>query len=173
MRWAALTVTRADPTIEDTYRRNLDVQGRTVLLELLDTAGQEDFSPLRDQWIRESEGFLLVYSVTSRASLEYLEHILRHIRRTKEEDEPDIAQRIVVAGNKIDLAERREVTAAEAREWGRVHGVAMAEFSAKTRAGLNETFQQLLVRVGDHKGLWADAGAKKPKSKAAAACAVL
>ncbi len=142
-----------------------------VLLELLDTAGQEDFSPLRDQWIRESEGFLLVYSVTSRASLAYLEQILAQIRRTKEEDEPDIAQRIVVAGNKIDLVERREVSAAEARDWGRQHGVAMAEFSAKTRAGLNETFQQLLGRVCDHKGLGAQA-AKKP-GKAAAACAVL
>ncbi len=144
-----------------------------MLLELLDTAGQEDFSPLRDQWIRESEGFLLVYSVTSRASLHYLERILGQIRRTKEEDEPDVAQRIVVAGNKIDLAERREVSAAEALDWGRAHGVLMAEFSAKTRAGLTETFQLLLGRVADHKGLPDTRASAKSKTRAAAACTVL
>jgi GTPase KRas protein len=156
-----------DPTIEDSYRRNVAVQGETVLLEILDTAGQEEFSPLRDQWIRESEGFLLIYDVTSRASLDCLELMLNQIVRTKQEDEPDIMSRVVVAGNKIDKP-GRVVSEAEAQAWGKEHGVAaVVQFSAKTREGLVETFEQLIVKVGTHKGIFGNNKASKTGKKSA------
>lgn len=145
-----------DPTIEDSYRREIMVemegQSRTLHLEILDTAGQDDFSPLRDSWIRDCEGFLLVYSVTNRKSLEYLEEILAQIERTKGDEDGFSRSRILVAGNKCDLLEKREVSHQEAEEWGRNHGVRMAQFSAKTREKLVETWTQLIVQVAIEKG---------------------
>jgi GTPase KRas protein len=41
-----------DPTIEDCYRKQWSVDGQPCLLEVLDTAGQEEYTALRDQWIR-------------------------------------------------------------------------------------------------------------------------
>ena len=58
-----------DPTIEDSYRKQVVIDQQSCMLEVLDTAGQEEYTALRDQWIRDGEGFVLVYSITSRSSL--------------------------------------------------------------------------------------------------------
>ena len=40
-----------DPTIEDSYRKQVQIDGKPALLDILDTAGQEEFSSIQDQWI--------------------------------------------------------------------------------------------------------------------------
>ncbi|KIJ42598.1 hypothetical protein M422DRAFT_48201 [Sphaerobolus stellatus SS14] len=59
-----------DPTLEDHYRQHSVVDEEFAILDILDTAGQEDFHAMREQYILEREGFILVYSVTSRDSVE-------------------------------------------------------------------------------------------------------
>ena len=54
------------------------------MLEVLDTAGQEEYTALRDQWIRDGEGFVLVYSITSRASFSRITKFYNQIQRVKE-----------------------------------------------------------------------------------------
>ena len=61
-----------DPTIEDSYRKAVTLNGQACLLDILDTAGQEEYKSMRDQYMRVGEGFLLVYSVTSKVSLNEL-----------------------------------------------------------------------------------------------------
>jgi GTPase KRas protein len=158
-----------DPTIEDSYRRNLVVGDEHVLLEVLDTAGQDDFSPLRDSWIRESQAFLLVYSLTERKSLEYLDSVLQQIRRTKEDEATPVP--IVLAGNKCDLVAQRQVSAEEARAWARERGIAtVVEMSAKTRHNINETFTELVKQVAAQYLPKKSGGKKGGKSQA---CTVL
>jgi GTPase KRas protein len=53
-------------------------------LEVLDTAGQE-YRELMERWIRDGEGFVLVYSITSRTSFNGITEIHRQIKRVKEE----------------------------------------------------------------------------------------
>ena len=135
-----------DPTIEDSYKRHIQVGEQQFMVDILDTAGQDDFSPLRDSWIRESQGFLLIYSVTDRKSLDYLDSILAQIRRTK--DDENLSVPILLAGNKCDLADRRQVATAEAVEWARARGIVnVVEMSAKTRHNITETFQTLVKEV--------------------------
>src|SRR3990167_5324440 len=59
-----------DPTIEDQHRKQVVIDDECTLLDILDTAGQEEYSAMRDQYIRSAEGFLLVFSLTSRSSNE-------------------------------------------------------------------------------------------------------
>lgn len=86
-----------DPTIEDSYRKQVScyiqlsycytinysivylykifyiqvvIDGETCLLDILDTAGQEEYSAMRDQYMRTGEGFLLVFAVNSAKSFE-------------------------------------------------------------------------------------------------------
>jgi GTPase KRas protein len=54
------------------------------MIEVLDTGGQEEYTALRDQWIRDGEGFVLVYSITSRSSFQRIERFHRQIQRVKE-----------------------------------------------------------------------------------------
>lgn len=59
-----------DPTIEDSYRKQVVIDEEPCILEVLDTAGQEEYTALRDQWIRDGEGFVLVYSIAQRSTFE-------------------------------------------------------------------------------------------------------
>eukprot|EP00128_Syssomonas_multiformis_P000376 Colp12_sorted_trinity150504_noHs@14554 len=59
-----------DPTIEDSYSKQVVIDDERAFLDILDTAGQEEFSGLADQSLRSGEGFLLVYSVTSRQTFQ-------------------------------------------------------------------------------------------------------
>ena len=158
-----------DPTIEDSYKRHIVVDDTQFLVDILDTAGQDDFSPLRDSWIRESEGFLLIFSVTDRNSLQYLEEILVQIERTCEGRK---AVPIVLAGNKCDLVEKRQISTAEGKQWAQERGLKYAEFSAKTRDGVSQTFEMLVREVGQVKGAFGKVSSKDKKTRNQA-CAIL
>ena len=47
-----------DPTIEDAYRKTVEVDTQLCMLEILDTAGQDDFESLRPQWMMDKDGYL-------------------------------------------------------------------------------------------------------------------
>ncbi|KAK4884274.1 hypothetical protein RN001_000545 [Aquatica leii] len=59
-----------DPTIEDSYQQQAVIDGEPALLDILDTAGQVEFTAMRDQYMRCGEGFLICYSVTDRHSFQ-------------------------------------------------------------------------------------------------------
>uniref|UniRef100_A0A671FB46 HRas proto-oncogene, GTPase n=1 Tax=Rhinolophus ferrumequinum TaxID=59479 RepID=A0A671FB46_RHIFE len=59
-----------DPTIEDSYRKQVVIDGETCLLDILDTAGQEEYSAMRAQYMRTGEGFLCVFAINNTKSFE-------------------------------------------------------------------------------------------------------
>lgn len=61
---------RYEPTIEEIHRKVITIDGEQCLLELMDTAGIDQFTQMTDVYIREGHGFILVYSVIDRASFE-------------------------------------------------------------------------------------------------------
>lgn len=44
------------------------LDGEEVQIDILDTAGQEDYAAIRDNYFRSGEGFLLVFSITEHES---------------------------------------------------------------------------------------------------------
>ncbi|KAJ7423201.1 GTP-binding protein Rit2 [Pitangus sulphuratus] len=94
-----------DPTIEDAYKTQVRIDDEPAYLDILDTAGQAEFTAMRDQYMRGGEGFIICYSITDRQSFqeaaEFKELIYR-VRHTY-----DIP--VVLVGNKIDLEEFRQV----------------------------------------------------------------
>lgn len=90
----------------DSYRKQCNIDDETALLDVLDTAGQEEYSAMREQYMRTGEGFLLVYSITSRQSFEEITVFQQQILRVKDKD----SFPMVVVGNKCDLEGEREVT---------------------------------------------------------------
>ena len=75
-----------DPTIEDSYRKQVMVDKETALLDILDTAGQEEFSSMQDQWMRDGKGFLLVYNITARNTFEEVSVLYDKILRSKDQE---------------------------------------------------------------------------------------
>ena len=63
------------------------IDGETCLLDILDTAGQEEYSAMRDQYMRTGEGFLLVFAVNEAKSFENVANYREQIRRVKDSDD--------------------------------------------------------------------------------------
>lgn len=95
-----------DPTIEDSYRKQCVIDEEVALLDVLDTAGQEEYSAMREQYMRSGEGFLLVYSITSRNSFEEIATFYQQILRVKDKDYFPV----VIVANKSDLDAERQVS---------------------------------------------------------------
>ena len=93
-------------SISDSYRKQCVIDDEVALLDVLDTAGQEEYSAMREQYMRTGEGFLLVYSITSRQSFEEIQQFQQQILRVKDKDYFPI----IIVGNKCDLEAEREVT---------------------------------------------------------------
>lgn len=135
-----------DPTIEDSYRKQVVIDGETCLLDILDTAGQEEYSAMRDQYMRTGEGFLLVFAVNEAKSFENVTHYREQIRRVKDSDEVPM----VLVGNKCDLAQRA-VESRAVNEASRAYGIPFVETSAKTRMGVDDAFYTLVREIRKHK----------------------
>ena len=125
-----------DPTIEDSYRKQVMVDGESCLLDILDTAGQEEYSAMRDQYMRNGQGFLLVYSITNESSFEEIKGFHEQILRVKDA----IKVPIVLVGNKSDLEAERVVEQSTGKELATVFGCPFMETSAKAGVRCEDAF---------------------------------
>lgn len=128
-----------DPTIEDAYRKQFIVDNRMCFVEVIDTAGQEEYATLRDQWVREGQGFILVYSIASRSTFDRLEVFRQSVKRAKRGDPI-----LMLVGNKCDKAYEREVSKEEGAALARQFGCEFIETSAKTAQNVERVFTNLV-----------------------------
>lgn len=132
-----------DPTIEDSYRKQCVIDEEVALLDVLDTAGQEEYSAMREQYMRTGEGFLLVYSITSRQSFEEIMTFQQQILRVKDKDYFPI----IVVGNKCDLEAERQVSTQEGQKLAQQFGCKFIETSAKSRINVDNAFYDLVREI--------------------------
>ena len=112
------------------------------------------YSTLRDQYIRQGEGFIIVYSVTNKNSFDEVYSFLEQIAQAKELDNADEYKNlvnetaVVLVGNKADLKNERSVTSEEGKEIAKKFGqIAFYETSAKTRTNVDECFMDCAVQI--------------------------
>eukprot|EP01084_Bolivina_argentea_P317330 550185_1 len=140
-----------DPTIEDKYIKMLSVDNEPILLDILDTAGQEQFASMQQFWFREGEIFLVVYDITSKHSFNDVKHFIRKIAdaqgfdisqratTTYEKATPDTEFKpFIIVGNKCDLEDDRQVPTETAQQLADQHGVPFFECSCFTQHHLEE-----------------------------------
>ncbi|KAH9400244.1 PREDICTED: GTP-binding protein Di-Ras2-like [Rhagoletis zephyria] len=131
------------PTIEDTYRQVISCNKNVCTLQITDTTGSHQFPAMQRLNITKGHAFMLVYSVTSKQSLEELIPIYREIHEVKATDEH---LPMILVGNKCDEDNQREVTPEYAAEMVSkiLKGCGSIETSAKTGHNVPEAFQELL-----------------------------
>ena len=150
-------IKKYDPTIEDFYRKQIDVDGEAIMLDILDTAGQEEFSALRDSYMRTGDGFVLVYAVNSSTSFDDCNKLRSQILRIKEKDNVPM----ILVGNKCDI-EERDVTTQEGQELAKQFSCAFIESSAKENINIPEIFVNIVKKVKETQEA---SGTGKPKKK--------
>mmetsp|Transcript_12487 Transcript_12487/g.17300 ORF Transcript_12487/g.17300 Transcript_12487/m.17300 type:complete len:199 (+) Transcript_12487:65-661(+) len=154
-------ITEYDPTIENSYRKQVNIDDETCMLDILDTAGQEEYSAMRDQYIRSGQGFVIVYSITSKASFDSLPSFHDQILRVKDED----SFPVVLLGNKCDLEKDRDVSTQEAQEFAQKIGAPFFETSAKARINVEEGFYALVREIRKWNSISHDEDDGKDKKK--------
>jgi GTPase KRas protein len=140
------------------------------MLEVLDTAGQEEYIALRDQWIRDGEGFVLVYSISSRSSFARIQRFHSQIQRVKETamagsptypgspisaSPPVFGQApVMLVGNKCDRVTEREVSTQEGQALAKDLGCDFVEASAKNCVNVEKAFFDVVrqLRRQRHQG---------------------
>ena len=150
-----------DPTIEDSYRKQVSIDNSPAILDILDTAGQEEYSSMQDQWMREGKGYVLVYSIADRASFDEIPVFKEKILRAKELDKVPL----VLVGNKCDLdASMRAVSREEGEALAKTMGCPFLETSAKQKINNEELFFEAVRQIINmDKAATATTGKKKTK----------
>ena len=136
-------VEKYDPTIEDFYRKEIEVDNTPSVLEILDTAGTEQFASMRDLYIKNGQGFILIYSLLNKQTFTDLRSIRDQILRVKNSDNVPM----VLVGNKSDMFDEREVEASDAKSLAEEWDCPTYETSAKTRSNVDEVFVEIVRRM--------------------------
>ena len=137
-----------DPTVEDAYKIERVVDGKPVVLDILDTAGMEllQFSVLHDMCMC-GNGFVLVYSITSQASFKDLISFRKRIFRAQNLDTDTDTVPLVLAGNKCHLEEEREVSREQGEALAAAWRCSFIEASSETGHNVEEVFMDVANQI--------------------------
>lgn len=152
-------VEKYDPTIEDSYRKVVEVDGQQCMLEILDTAGTEQFTAMRDLYMKNGQGFLLVYSITAQSTFNDLQDLREQILRVKDTDDVPM----ILVGNKCDLEDERVVGKEQGQSLARNWSSTFLETSAKSKINVNEIFYDLVRQINRKNPDTRSKGKKKSK----------
>nr|CAB3265568.1 GTP-binding protein Rheb [Phallusia mammillata] len=137
-----------DPTIENTFTRQIRLGNQDYVLHIVDTAGQDEYSLFPDSYALDIHGYILVYSVTSTKSFEVVkvihEKLLDMIGRIKIP--------LVLVGNKTDLHMERKVTTEMGRNLAKNWEATFYETSAKHNLDVQSIFKGIITEVEKQDG---------------------
>ncbi|TVY58662.1 GTP-binding protein rhb1 [Lachnellula cervina] len=132
------------PTIENTFSKVIKYKGQEFSTEIIDTAGQDEYSILNSKHFIGIHGYILVYSVASEQSFEMIQvirdKILGHLGS---EWVP-----MVIVGNKSDLRpEQRQVTPEAGKKQAEEFTCAWTEASARYNENVTKAFELMIGQI--------------------------
>lgn len=139
--------TKHVPTVFDNYEDDISVDGKSVRMELWDTAGQEEYDRLRPICYKNCDVFVVCYSIRDRSTLEHIKgKWIPEIHKYQ----PGVPW--ILVGTKADLREGADAEDYVAIETAKNLGTELGaseflECSAKTQAGLKDVMIQA-TRIG-------------------------
>jgi len=119
------------------------MDNKEYAVEILDTAGEEDYQNMMDMWISFGEGFLLVFAINDLESF----HLIKGKRDRVIKGKHGAKCPILLIGNKQDLGNERKVQFDEAKELAQSWGIEYMETSAKSNFNCKEAFERLAKQI--------------------------
>ncbi|KAB8231220.1 Ras family protein [Aspergillus alliaceus] len=168
-----------EATADDSILKTTVVDGQECVLDVIDTAGRQQYGTLIEQWIRQAQVFVLVFDVASRKSFSHIKEYYDQVREIKQaigDDStvepamypgPPYYAPLIVVGNKNDLKRERAVKQTEGARLARKLDGEYVETSARNNVNVEEAFnkavRKLRVRQDENERSWLskDEGAKK------------
>lgn len=131
------------PTIENQFSKNIVYNDQEYEVEVLDTAGQDEFSMINEKHLIGIHGYVLIYSVTSRQSFEVVEIIRDKILNSIGSDTVPM----ILIGNKSDLDYQRQVDYAQGEELAKKFNCKFLETSVKDNFNITKAFKMLIGQI--------------------------
>jgi Ras-related protein Rab-1A len=122
--------------------RTIELDGKTVKLQIWDTAGQERFRTITSSYYRGAHGIIIVYDITDRESFDNVKQWLNEIDRYACEN----VNKLLV-GNKCDLEAKRQVEFEEAKAFADERGIPFLETSAKNATNVEKAFLTMAAEI--------------------------
>lgn len=127
--------------------RTIDLEGKTIKLQIWDTAGQERFRTITSSYYRGAHGIIVVYDVTDAETFHNVKQWLHEIDRYA----CDTVNKLLV-GNKADLTPKKVVEFAAAKEFADNLSIPFIETSAKNATNVEQAFlmmaSEIKARIG-------------------------
>ncbi|BFZ56175.1 GTP-binding protein [Savitreella phatthalungensis] len=131
------------PTIENTFSKVIKYKGQEFACEIIDTAGQDEYSILNSKHSVGIHGYVLVYSVASKSSFDMCKIIRDKILDHTGTDWVPI----VLVGNKSDLHLQRQVSAEDGKAVAAEWKCSWTEASARHNENVARAFELIIAEV--------------------------
>ncbi|KAJ3336979.1 GTP-binding protein of the rab [Gonapodya sp. JEL0774] len=140
--------------------RTIELEGKTVKLQIWDTAGQERFRTITSSYYRGAHGIIVVYDVTDPDTFTNVRQWMQEIDRYASEG----VNKLLV-GNKSDLVNKRGIETAQAKEFADSLGIPFLETSAKNATNVEQAFLTMAKQIKDRMGAMPASSTQAPKAK--------
>lgn len=127
--------------------RTIELDGKTIKLQIWDTAGQERFRTITSSYYRGAHGIIVVYDVTDQESFNNVKQWLQEIDRYACEN----VNKLLV-GNKSDLTTKKVVDYTTAKEYADSLGIPFLETSAKNATNVEQAFMCMASEIKNRMG---------------------
>ena len=115
--------------------KTIDINGKSIKIQIWDTAGQEAFQAITRTYYKGTIGALLVYDITRRETFTHVTKWLDDVRTNSSKNVT-----VILIGNKKDLEDKRQVSYEEGEAFAKENGLMFLETSAKTAYNVVESF---------------------------------
>ena len=123
-------------------RKIMKINDKTYKVDFHDTHGQERYKSLSYNYIKNADGIILMYDITSQTSFDSISEWMENIRKHKAEGFP-----IILVGNKCDLEEDRVISKEEGEELAKKYGLSFYETSNKDNINIEESCLDLINKA--------------------------
>ena len=142
----------------DFKSRTIELDGKTIKLQIWDTAGQERFGKMKSPYYRGAHGIIVVFDVTDQESFSNVKQWLHEIDKYA----PANVKKLLV-GNKCDLASKRAVPTEQAAKFAEGLGLEYLETSAKSTLNVEKAFTAIAREVASSDKVDAEPPAPTPE----------
>ena len=134
-----------DPYVGDEYSKDITINGLPHRLRIFDCAGCDEYFDMGLCVLDKANGFIFVYDITKRDTFEEACSLNKYyVEKMGLQSPKDL--RVVVCGNKCDIADQRQIDASEGRSFADLYGYDFFETSAKTGLNVEEAFMRIAER---------------------------
>ena len=127
--------------------RTIELDGKTIKLQVWDTAGQERFRTITSSYYRGAHGIIVVFDVTDQESFNNVKQWLQEIDRYASENVDKL-----LVGNKCDLTDKKVIEYTSAKAYADQLGISFLETSAKNATSVEQAFMTMAAEIKSRVG---------------------